>query len=176
MAPRFKQNMYRTYKKDTGVDALICFARWDDKVIFKFRDHLFDKIGKSNEFFPVKSEGKSLPLDSYFRLFAKDCEYRVRDFYGQKIPNIFAVIFNRRKAKEYFEEAKQIARLASFDVITSHDHPCIEIYSSLYSEEELSRLIGNVAAELNIEMLKNCNLPSIENILYTNRSFDINKK
>ena len=175
MAPRFKQNMYQTYKKDTGVDALICFARWD-KVILKFRDHLFNKIGKSNEFFLDKSEGEPTPIDSNLRLFAKDCEDRVRDFNGKKIPNIFAVIFNRRKVKGYFEEAKQIARLASFDVSTSHDHPCIEIYSSLHSEEELSHLIDNVATELNIEMLKNCNLPSIENILYTNRSFDINKE
>ena len=168
--------MYQTYKKDAGIDALICFAHWKTKVIFKFRDHIFNKIGQSNEFFIDKFEGKPTAIDSCLRLFAKNYEERVRNFNTKKIPNIFADIFNTRKAREYFEEAKQIAQLASFHVSTSHDHPCIEIYSSLHSEEELSQLIDKVATELNIEMLKNCNLPPIENILYTNKSFNIKKQ
>ena len=58
-------------------------------------------------------------------------------------------------------------------VITSHDHPCIEIYSSIHSEDSLSGLIETIAKELNVDMFKNSKLPSMNDIVMSNRTFDI---
>ena len=173
MAPIFKKNMYQTYKKDTDTGALICFSSEYEKSIFQFRNRLVDSIEGINESFLYESEGKPTSFDSCLRLFPKIHKNRVEDFYRKKSPNIFAIIFNTRKAREYFLEAEEIAQLASLDISTSHDHPCIEIYSTLYSEEKLSQLINTVAAELNIKMAKNINLPAAADIIMSNRSFDM---
>jgi hypothetical protein len=175
MAPRFKRNMYRTYGKDKGADALVCFVKWDGKLILKFRDQLFSQIQRTSEFFLDKSEGKPTPIDSCFQLFEKHNENRAKEFHKKKPPGIWARILNARKAREYFAEAKAIFELASFSISTSHDHPCIEIHSTLHSEEELSRLIDKTATELKIEMAENCKLPPMRHILYTNRTFEIEK-
>ena len=58
-------------------------------------------------------------------------------------------------------------------IITSHDHTCIEINSSIHSEESLSELIEAISRELNIDMPKNNDLPSMMDIICSNRTFDI---
>ena len=173
MAPRFGRNMYRTYKTDGGADAVVCFARQRLKSIVRFRDQLFDKIEKNDGFVADVYKGGPTPPDGYCRLFAKDHEGRVRDFKSRKTPGVIASMLNTRKARAYREEAMAIAGLASFEVSTSHDYPCIEVHSSLHREEALGQLIEDVAVELDVAIARNDDLPGLEEVVWTNRRFDV---
>jgi hypothetical protein len=82
-------------------------------------------------------------------------------------------MLNTRKARAYREEAVEIAGLARLEVSTSHDYPCIEVHSSLHSEEALAQLIEDVAGELNVPMVRNDDLPALEEVVWTNRRFDV---
>ena len=174
MAPRFKKNMYRTYREDKGADAIICFT--DEvpyKSVFLFRDKLADKVSEVHDLFIIKFEGEPTPVDSWFRLFEKQDERIVKSFFNRKGPGGFAPIFKTEKWRKYKREEEKINQLARFELITSHDHPCIEVYSSIHSEDGLSELIESVATDLNIDMPKNLNLGSMAEIIMSNRSFDL---
>ena len=76
MAPRFKQNMYQTYTKDSGADALICFPFSKDamgwghsKFIFPFRDKLTEKISRATNLYLLKYEGVIRNADSWLLFF-----------------------------------------------------------------------------------------------------------
>ena len=69
MAPRFKQNMYQTYTKDIGADAIICFPFLNDKFIFPFRDKLTEKISKETNLYLLENEGEPTEVDSWFLFF-----------------------------------------------------------------------------------------------------------
>jgi hypothetical protein len=77
------------------------------------------------------------------------------------------------KYKELKREEQKIEQSVQTQIITSHDHPCIEVYSSIHSEDSLSGLIETIARELNIDMLKNSKLPTMKDIICSNRTFDI---
>jgi len=175
MAPRFKQNMYQSYKKDSGTDALVCFAGSNFVSTFSFRDKLTEKILEDYNFYLHKSEGEPVKSDSWFRFFASDNEKPAKDFLDKAHPGLFAWMFKTTKWKDYKKEEQRTKKLVCLEILTSHDHTCVEIYSSIHSEDSLSRLIENVAKELNIDMLKNSKLPAMSDIIMTNRKFSLYK-
>lgn len=71
------------------------------------------------------------------------------------------------------KEWEGLEKLVLFDMSTSHDHTCIDIYSSIHSEDTLSKLIENVAKELDIDMPKNYRLPAKSGIIMTNKKFSL---
>jgi len=173
MAPRFKKNMYQTYKKDTGADALICFSYSNIDLIYPFRDKVIEKIQAGYNWYLHKSEGAPTEIDSWFRFFAKESEETVKDLLGKKHPGFLAWMFKTKKWKDYKIEEHRIKELVSLDISTSHDHTCIEIYSSMHSEGSLSELIESIIEELNIDMVKNPRLPIMSDIIMTNKTFDL---
>ena len=181
MAPRFKQNMYQTYTKDIGADALICFPFSNDsqgwahsKLIFPFRDKLKERISKAANLYFLKYEGEPTNADSRLLFFnSKDDIIRRDEFYSKYSIGFWTYIFKTKKYKEFKREEQKIEQLVQTQIITSHDHPCIEVYSSIYSEDSLSGLIETIASELNIDMFKNIKLPSMIDIICSNRKFDI---
>ena len=173
MAPRFKQNMYQTYTKDIGADAIICFPLSNDKFIFPFRDKLTEKISNSTNLYLNQNEGEPTKVDSWFRFFDPEDEVATKEFFSRKNPGFWAWILKTKKWKEYQREEQKMSQLVQIEISTSHDHPCIEVYSSIHSEEVLSGLIETIAKELNIDMPKNFKLPCMADIIMTNRTFDI---
>ena len=181
MAPRFEQNMYQTYTKDIGADALICFPFSNDaigwvhsKFIFPFRDKLTEKISNATNLYLLKYEGEPTRADSRLLFFNSEDDVIFRDeFYSKYSTGFWDYIFKTKKYKAFKREEQKIEQLVQIQFITSHDHPCIEVYSSIYSEDSLSRLIETIAKELNIDMPKNSKLPSITDIICSNRTFHI---
>ena len=173
MAPKFKQNMYQTYKKDNGADALICFIYSSIGFIFPFRDKLTEKIHVGFDLFLHKNEGVPTEIDSWFRFFARESEEAVKGLLCNKYPGIATWMFKTKKWKHYKIEERRINELVLLDMSTSHDHTCIEIYSSIHSESSLSELIESVAGELEIDMVKNAKLPVMSDIIMTNKTFDL---
>jgi len=174
MAPRFKQNMYQTYTKDIGADAIICFLSSNDKFIFSFRDKLIEKISKATNFYLLKNEGEPTRADSWFLFFNSEDDIIFRDeFYSKYSIGFWDYIFKTKKYKEFIKEEKKIEQLVQAQIITSHDHTCVEIHSSIHSEDSLSELIKAIARELNIDMPKNNDLPSMRDIICSNSTFDI---
>ena len=174
MAPRFKQNMYQTYTKDIGVDALICFPFSNDKFIFPFRDKLTEKISNETNLYLLKNEGEPTRQDSWFLFFNSEDDIIFRDeFYSKYSIGFWAYIFKTKKYKEFEKEEQKIEQLVQTQIITSHDHTCIEVDSSIHSEDSLSELIKAIARELNIDMPKNNDLPSMRDIICSNSTFDI---
>jgi hypothetical protein len=171
MAPRFKQDMYQTYTKDIGADALLCFPFSNDKFIFPFRDKLTEKISNATNLYLLKNEGEHTRQDSWFLFFNSEDDIIFRDeFYSKYSIGFWDYIFKTKKYKEFKKEEEKLVQI---DIITNHDYPCIEVYSSIHSEDSLSGLIETIARELNIDMPKNSKLPSMTDIIYTNRTFDI---
>jgi hypothetical protein len=171
MAPRFKQDMYQTYTKDIGADALICFPFSNDKLIFPFRDKLTEKISNATNLYLLKNEGEHTRQDSWFLFFNSEDDIIFRDeFYSKYSIGFWDYIFKTKKYKEFKKEEE---KLVQTQIITSHDNPCIEVYSSIHSEDSLSALIEIIARELNIDMPKNSKLPSMTDIICSNRTFDI---
>ncbi|MHC4111594.1 MAG: hypothetical protein ACYSUY_10990 [Planctomycetota bacterium] len=175
MAPRFKQNMYQTYKKDSGSDALVCFTSPSFESTFLFRDKLTEKIFEKYNFYLHKSEGIPVKSDSWFRFFECENEKLAKDFLYKAHPGFFAWMFKTDKWKDYKKEDQRTKNLVRLDISTSHDHTCIEIYSSIHSVDSLSRLIENVAKELGIDMPKNSKLPAMSDIIMTNKKFSLYK-
>jgi hypothetical protein len=176
MAPQFKKNMYQTYKKDIGSKALICFRyKWEEgyKSIFLFRDKLADNVSEKHDLVVSKCEGRPTPLDSWFRLFDKQDGKIGEDFFKRKRPGFICQLLKTEKWKDYNREYERTNKLVRFELGTSHDYTCIDVVSSIHSEDELSKLIETVATELNIEMLKNSSLDPAKEIVYSNRSFDL---
>ena len=85
MAPRFKQNMYQTYTKDIGADALICFPFSNDKFIFLFRDKLKEKISNSTNLYLNQNEGEPTKVDSWFRFFDPEDEVATKEFFSRSL-------------------------------------------------------------------------------------------
>jgi len=173
MAPKFKQNMYKTYKKDTGADVLVCFAESNVDLIYPFRDKVAEKIQARFNLYLHKSEGAPTEIDSWFRFFARESEEKAKGLLGIKNPGFIAWMFKTKKWRDYKIEEKRINELVRLDISTSHDHTCIEIYSSMHSEESLSELIESIAEEVNIDMVKNPKLPIMSDIIMTNKTFDL---
>jgi len=174
MAPRFKQNMYQTYTKDIGADALICFPFSNDKFIFLFRDKLTDNISNTTHLYLLKNEGEPTRQDSRFLFFNSEDDITYRDeFYSKYSIGFWDYIFKTKKYKEFLREEQKIEQLVQTQIITSHDHTCVEVHSSIHSEDSLSGLIETIARELNIDMPKNSKLPSMKDIICSNRTFDI---
>lgn len=176
MAPRFRKNMYQTYKKDIGSKALICFRDKQEegyKSIFLFRDKLAYNVSEKHNLVISKSEGKPTPLDSWFRLFNKQDGKIAEDLFKRKRPGFISQLLKTEKWKNYNREYEITKKLARFELGTSHDYTCIDVDSSIHSEDELSKLIETVASELNIDMLKNPSLGPARKIVYSNRSFDL---
>jgi hypothetical protein len=173
MAPTFKQNMYQTYKKNTGADALICFVDSNIDFIFSFRDKITEKIQTKRNLYLYKSEGIPTEIDSWFGFFARENEETAKGLLGKKHPGFVAWMFKTKKWKDYKIEEQRIKELVLLEMHTSHDHTCIEIYSSMHSEDSLSELIENIAEELNIAMVKNPKLPVMSDIIMTNKTFDL---
>jgi hypothetical protein len=181
MAPRFKQNMYQTYPKDIGADALICFPFSNDafgwfqsKFIFPFRDKLTEKISNATNLYLLKYEGKPTNADSRLLFFnSEDDIIFWEEFDSKHSAGFWDDIFKTKKYKEFKREEQKIEQLVQIQIITNHDHPCLEVYSSIHSEDSLSGLIETIARELIIDMPKNSKLPSLTDIICTNRTFDI---
>ena len=181
MAPRFKQNMYQTYPKDIGADALICFPFSNDafgwfqsKFILPFRDKLTEKISNATNLYLLKHEGEPTKADSWLLFFNSEDDIIFRnEFYSKYSIGFWADIFKTKKYKEFKKEEQKIEQLVQTEILTSHDHPCIEVHSSIHSEDSLSTLIETTARELNIDMPKNSKLPSMTDIICSNRTFDI---
>ena len=173
MAPTFKQNMYQTYKKDTGADALICFTNSNIDFIYPFRDKVTEKIQTRFNLYLHKSEGTPTEIDSWVRFFARESEETAKGLIAKKHPGFVAWIFKTKKWKDYKIEEQRINELVLLDMHTSHDHTCIEIYSSMHLEDSLSELIESVAEELNIIMVKNPRLPVMTDIIMTNKTFNL---
>lgn len=174
MAPRFQQNMYQTYTKDIGADAIICFPFSNDKFIFPFRNKLTEKISKETNLYLLKNEGEPTRDDSWFLFFNSEDDIIVRDeFYSKYYIGLWNYIFKTKKYKEFIKEEKKIEQLIQAQIMTSHDHTCVEIYSSIHPEDLLSGIIEATARELNIDMPKNNDLPSMRDIICSNSTFDI---
>jgi hypothetical protein len=176
MAPRFKKNMYQTYNKDTGSKALICFRYKPEegyKSIFLFRDRLAKNVSEKHRLVISKFESKPTPLDSWFRLFDKQNEKIIEDFFKRKQPGFISQLLKTEKWKDYKKEYEIIKKLTRFELGTSHDYTCVDVISSIHSEDDLSKLIETVATELNIGMPKNSSLGPAKEIVYSNRSFDL---
>lgn len=184
MAPRFKQNMYQTYTNDVGADALICFPFSDDtngwghsRLIFPFRDLLTEKISNESNLCLLKNEGNPTNADSWFLFFSSEDDIISRDeFFSKYSYGFWDYIFKTRTYKAYKREEEKIEQLVKVQIMTSHDHPCIEVYSSIHAEDSLSRAVEAVAGQLNIDMPKNSKLPSMTDIIRSNRTFDIQTK
>jgi hypothetical protein len=84
MAPRFKQNMYQTYAKDIGADAIICFPFSNDEFIFPFRDKLSEKISKETNLYLLKYEGEPTEADSWLLFFNSEDDIILRDEFYTK--------------------------------------------------------------------------------------------
>jgi len=174
MAPRFKQNMYQTYTKDIGADAIICFPFSNDKFIFPFRNKLTEKISKETNLYLLKNEGEPTRDDSWFLFFNSEDDIIFRDeFYSKYSIGFWDYIFKTKKYKDFIKEEKKIEQLVQAQIITSNDHACVEINSSIHSVESMSGLIEAIARGLNIDMAKNNDLPSMRDIICSNRTFDI---
>lgn len=181
MAPRFKQNMYQTYIKDIGADALICFPFSNDatgwvhsKFIFPFRDKLTEKISNETNLYLLNYEGEPTNADSWLLFFNSEDDIVFRDeFYSKHSYGFWDYILKTKRYKEFESEEQKLKQLVQTQIITSHDHPCIVVYSSIHSEDSLSELIEAIAEKLNIDMFKNSKLPSMTDIICSNRTFDI---
>ena len=95
------------------------------------------------------------------------------EFYSKHTTGFWDWIFKTKNYKEFIKEEKKIEHLFQIQIITSHDYPCIEVLSSIHSEDSLSSLIETTARELNIDMSKNSKLPSMTDIICSNRTFDM---
>jgi hypothetical protein len=181
MAPRFKQNMYQTYTKDVGADALICFPFSNDafgwfqsNFILPFRDKLTEKISSATNLYLLKHEGFPTKADSWFSFFNSEDDIVFRNELPSKYSTGFRDwLFKTKKYKEFKKDEQKMEQLVQTEILTSHDHPCIVVYSSIHSEDSLSGLIETIAKGLNIDMPKNSKLPSITDIICSNRTFDI---
>gem|GEM_PF-6442460 len=171
MAPRFKTNMYQVYEGDECRTALICFGRREGVSVFAVRDVLAEKVSATDLLYVYRDQGHPTPLDSWFGFFTKKDEQAARKFLTREAPGLLARLVRSRKWKDYGSERERIMSLVRFELTTSHDHPCIEVSSSIHSIEELSELIEATAAELSIDMRRNPRLPPISGVLFTNRSF-----
>lgn len=176
MAPRFKRNMYRTYSKAEGADGLVCFSEWIKDILFEFRDRLTDEIIERYQLCANRAQGDPTELDSWYRFFTKEDEDAVNAFIGSRRPGVFAWIFQTKKWKDYKTEDERIKGLIRLELFTSHDYPCIDVYCSFLSEGSLAELIDKTARETQIEMKRNENLPSMADVIMSNRSFDIQNR
>jgi hypothetical protein len=122
----------------------------------------------------IKHEGEPTEVDSWFLFFNSEDDIIFRDeFYSKYSIGLWDYIFKTKKFKEFKKEEQKIEELVQAQIITSHDHTCIEVYSSINSENYISRLIEAIARELNIDMPKNNDLPSMIDIICSNRTFGI---
>ena len=172
--------MYQTYSKDWGADALICFPFSKDamgwchsKFIFPFRNKLIETILKATNLYLLKYEGEPTNADSRLLFFYSEDDLILIDEFSKHPTGFWDWIFKTKNYKEFIKEEKKIESLIQIQIITSHDHPCIEVLSSIHSEDSLSSLIETTARELNIDMSKNSKLPSMTDIICSNRTFDM---
>jgi hypothetical protein len=165
--------MYQTYKNDTGADALICFTRSNINFVYPFRDKVAERIQAGFNLYLHKSEGEPTKIDSSFSFFSRESEETAKSFLDKQYPGVIACIFRTKKWKDYRTQERRIDELVLLDMYTSHDHPCIEIYSSMHTESSLSELIESISEELNIDMVKNPRLPIMSDIIMTNKTFNL---
>lgn len=173
MAPRFKTNMYQVYAGDERANGLICFSCTKPDPVFLFRDALANKISADRDLVACKDQGHPTPLDSWFGFFKEEDAQAAESFFERDCPGVLARLWRSRKWKDFEAEKKRIMSLVELELNTSHDYPCIDVYTRMYSTEELSKTIEHVAGDLNIDMPRNLQLPPIDRVLFTNRSFDL---
>lgn len=175
MAPRFKQNMYRTYKNIKTADALICFADKETDFTFPFRDKLAENILKKYNLYLNKAENGPYDIDICLRFFNLENKETAEVFFAKKYPGFLSWFLKTTTWKEYKRESQKIDQLIQIEMRTSHDYPCIDLFSSIHTEDELKILIENIAKEINIDMHYNANLPSMSDIIMSNKKFDLQK-
>ncbi|MDD5070873.1 MAG: hypothetical protein PHV17_09110 [Candidatus Omnitrophica bacterium] len=171
MAPRFKQNMYQTYETDNGADAIVCFPFTEDKSVFALRDEIAKDILSNKNLYLSKSEGEPTILDSWFRFSDVKDKVMVEAFFAEEYPGFFSSLFKTKKWRDYNNQSEKVNKLVKFELSTSHDHTCIEVFSLIHSEFSLSRLIETAAKNLQIDMVKNASLPNMADIIMTNKTF-----
>lgn len=173
MAPRFKKNMFWCWENEDVTRAIIGFTREDIRSIFVFRDKLTAKILEDNEeIFLRKTEGNPTPADSWFKFYSKRDKNRIEELFDMANPGFFAFLFRIQRYKDWIDTQNLISKLAKVIMETSHDFPCIDIYSNIHSSDKLKQLIKKTAEEISMNFFENPELQQIKNLL-TNRSFDI---
>ena len=162
--------MYKVYPMENGAVALICFTgKVPINKVFEFQEKIAEKILAAHKLCLSKNiEG----VDSWFTFFDEKDKSFIENFYKKRL-SLLAGIFKTKRWKEYQAEWKNIRELFQIELVTSHDHPCIVMDSSLHKAQELSNIIQEVSVVLNIEMPLNSDLPSMEEIIMSNRTFDL---
>lgn len=186
MAPRFTQNVFQTYdmtgkvvstlRENVRTSALVCFAKPEESVIFPFRDQLLDRvvdmIGGIAECYVHREQGAPTAVDSSIWLFSRADESRARQFVSTKSPGLLALIFRTRGWRLWKQEYRAILALTLLDMETSHDHPCIELYSSMHSENEVASLVSDTATGLGVPMRRIFTLPDMNAVIMSNAHYD----
>lgn len=173
MAPRFKQYMYNTYRTERGVSAMVCFQFSEDELRFPFRDELAAAVIEAANLDMHKSEGSPYPVDSWLRFFADRDSGDVYNFVARKLPSFLSRILTDSIWRDYCKERERIKQMIRFELSTSHDNTCIEVNSTIHTDQSLSELIETVAGRIDIEMPKNNGLPPISKLFFSNKSFDL---
>lgn len=162
---------------DTKAAALICFAEWKESTVFPFRDELFNNIsssiGGADKYYVGRQQGAPTTRDSYIWLFAKADEDRVSRFNERKHPGLLANLFRKNEVRLWEEEHTAIMALQKVSIETSHDHPCIELYSAFHSKEKLSELISAAALQQNVAMDEVLTLPDMASVIMSNALFPL---
>ncbi len=112
-------------------------------------------------------------MDSYIWLFDKADEDRVSRFNERKHPGLLANLFRKNEVRLWEEEHRAIMALQKVSLETTHDHPCIELYSSFHSKEELSELISATAARQKVTMDEVFMLPDMASVIMSNSRFPL---
>ena len=173
MAPRFENLMYQVYTTESRSEAVVGFPTDQIPSIFPFRDRLAKLILREPDLGMHKIEGIPLALDSLCRFFPKQEEPVVKKLDAMKYPGIFACLFKTNRWFAYKSQEKEVERVTRVEMETSHDFPCLIIYSSIHSEEALSDLVQNVSREMGLSISRNKKLGPIDDIVTSNRRFKL---
>jgi len=174
MAPRFKKNMFWCWENENITRAIIGFTRKDISLIFIFRDKLAAKISEDNKrLFLRKTEGRPTPADSLFCFYTNEDKKQLEELLNKPAPrSLFWYPFRKHLYKDWIDSQNLILELAEVTMETSHDFPCIDIYSSVHSSDKLYQSIRKTSEEISMNFFENPELQQIKNLL-TNRSFDV---
>lgn len=164
--------MYRCLAtEDGGVEAIICFsADMCQRFIDLFIEDLAMRLANRFKLITIEHyRGTPTPADREILLCDREDESAIRDAVGKRHPGVLAWLLGTNKWSEYQKARLLLNQQPKVFLVTSHDHPCIELSSKIGSPTNIGEEIQHVASALQIEMHETPNIPLLEHLVFANR-------
>lgn len=155
---------------------LLCFANDNDSNVFVIRDAIVSEMRREKPFFVERVyEGEPTKFDSLTRLYLEEDSATVSCFLSKKKPNLLASIIGTKYYLNWKRERAVIEALVKVELESSHDFPCLVIYSYFHTPERLADIVTKVSRELSVPLpdITEEKRLNIDRLLSSNSTVDV---